>query len=93
MTEAGVRGQATRPLPHGWSQASGIGRCMESVMNLRRLHKFVMLAAAGGIVFQTTASCTTQFVDAFTTSFLESFSSALNSTISAYIGQLLGGTV
>ncbi len=49
-------------------------------MNLRRLYRFVLLAAAGGMVFQTATSCS-QIMDTFATSAVPILTSTLTSAI------------
>jgi len=57
-------------------------------MNLRRLYRFVLLAAAGGMVFQTATSCS-QIMDTFATAAIPTLTSTLTSLIT---DTLQGGT-
>jgi hypothetical protein len=58
-------------------------------MTLGRMYRFVLLVAAGGMVFQTT-SCTSEVLNALATSLSDTLSSTLNTQVTTYINQLLG---
>ncbi len=61
-------------------------------MRLHRLYRFLLLAATGGLVFQTTTSCSTEIVNSLSTTLQEALVSALNSAVTAYLNQFLSGT-
>ncbi len=61
-------------------------------MKLHRLYRFVLLAATGGMVFQTTTSCSTQLVNSLGPAVQEAIISAVTSAINAYLNQFLYGT-
>ncbi len=52
-------------------------------MKLRRLYQFLLLAAAGGMVFQTTASCQQQFIETFATTMVETLVSVIVSSLAS----------
>ena len=58
-------------------------------MNLRRVYRFALLAAAGGMLFQTATSCTDQFLNAFATKAIPTLTSTLTSLVT---DSLQGGT-
>ena len=59
-------------------------------MRLSRLYRFLLLAAAGGMLFQTsTVSCQKQIAESFGVSFAEAFGTALAAIIA---GAIQGGT-
>ncbi len=55
-------------------------------MKLRRLRRLAVLAATGAVVFQTTASCTDQFLQAFTSSLVLAAASVVESLILNALG-------
>jgi hypothetical protein len=90
----GDNGQRTQRLS-GFARLTGvlILAVVRSVaMKLSGLYRFLVLAATGGMVFQTTTSCTTEFMNSLATSLPTAFSDALNAAITAYINQILSGT-
>ncbi len=56
-------------------------------MRLRRLFTYVLLVASGGIVFQTTTSCTSQLVETLATTLV---STAADALVQAIVGGLTG---
>ena len=56
-------------------------------MKLRRLYRFVMLALAGGLVFQATASCSTDVTNAILSSVSSSLGTAIDAQIASFISQ------
>jgi hypothetical protein len=57
-------------------------------MRLRRLYRFVMLAAAGCIVFQTAASCSTDMMNSVTASVSGALNAALATELSSVVTQM-----
>ena len=57
-------------------------------MRLRRFYRFVMLAMAGGLVFQATASCSTEAMNAILSSLSSSLGTAIDAEIASFIGQM-----
>ena len=55
---------------------------------MRRLYRFVMLAAAGGLVFQAAASCSTEAMNAFSSSMSSAINSAISSQLSSFVSQM-----
>jgi hypothetical protein len=50
-------------------------------MRLNRVFRFVLLLAAGGMVFQATSSCTSVFLETLATGFVQAAASAVTSSI------------
>ena len=61
-------------------------------MKLHRIYRFVLLAATGGMVFQTTTSCSTELINSLSTSLQPMIVSAVTSAVQAYLSQYLSGT-
>ncbi len=61
-------------------------------MKLRRLYRLVMLAVTGGMVFQTTTSCSDEAVNAFTTTVTEALGTLISSGITDYLNSYAGTT-
>jgi hypothetical protein len=61
-------------------------------MKLRSLYRLAMLTMTGAVVFQATASCSTEAIDTFTTTVAQAISTLINSEITAYLNQYLTGT-
>ena len=58
-------------------------------MRLHRLYRFVMLAAAGGLVFQTAASCSTDAMNALTSSLSGAIGSAVTAEFANFVNQMI----
>jgi hypothetical protein len=50
-------------------------------MKFGRLHRFALMATAGAMVFQTTASCTDQALNSFAASVMPGLTSALTTAV------------
>jgi hypothetical protein len=61
-------------------------------MKMPRWCRFLCLAFAGGTLFQTTTSCTSQLTDALVSSVSTSLTSVVQAQMSSYIDQLLGNS-
>ncbi|HPD32310.1 MAG TPA: hypothetical protein PLL20_20130 [Phycisphaerae bacterium] len=62
-------------------------------MKLHRIYRFVLLAATGGVVFQATSSCSTEFSSTLSTALQQVIISAFEAVVRAYLNQLLYGTI
>ncbi|MDM8008618.1 MAG: hypothetical protein QUV05_20970 [Phycisphaerae bacterium] len=62
-------------------------------MKLHRIYRFALMAATGGVVFQTTGGCSTELSNTLSTAMQQVLVSAFEAVVRAYLNQLLYGTV
>ena len=59
---------------------------------MNRLFRWLLVVLAGGMVLQTSTSCSSTVTEAITSSLSDSLSTALETQVNNYINQLLGTT-
>ena len=60
-------------------------------MKLGRIFRMMLLVTTGGVVFESTTSCTTELINSLSTTLADSLNSAIDSGITTYVNQLLAG--
>lgn len=60
------------------------------MMSLRRIYRWLALVMAGGMMFATSTSCTSQFLDSVVSSLSSSISSGVQTAVTDYVNQALG---
>ncbi len=61
-------------------------------MKLRRLYRLVILAATGGMVFQTTTGCSSDAMSTLASALSEAIGTLITSEITTYMNQYMGTT-
>ncbi len=61
-------------------------------MKLQRIYRFMLMAATGGVVFQTTTSCSPELSSALSTALQQVLVSAFEAVVRSYLNQFLYGT-